>query len=169
MVVTLTEDFQCPVCRDFEQRSGAFLEDLVERGEVTINYRPISFLDRSSTNGYSSRAANAAMCVLDVGGAEAYKEFHDLLYANQPDEFTAGPSDAELIADAAQVGVAGVDSCVRKKRYGPWLKKAYNAAMKDGFRGTAVGPGRRQNCRVANDGQPGGRDRRCQKLTHAEG
>ena len=136
VVVTVTEDFQCPACRDFEQRSGAFLEDLVESGNITINYRPISFLDRSSTNGYSSRAANAAMCVLDVGGAGGYKKFHDLLYSNQPVEFTAGPSDAELIAGASQVGVAVVDSCVQKKRYGPWLKKAYNAAVKDGFRGT---------------------------------
>ena len=73
VVVTLTEDFQCPVCRNFEQGSGAFLEGLVEHGDITINYRPISFLDRSSTNGYSSRAANAAMCVLDAGGAGVYK------------------------------------------------------------------------------------------------
>ena len=32
--------------------------------------------------------------------------------------------------------MAGVDSCVREKRYGPWLEKAYSAAVADGFRGT---------------------------------
>ncbi len=132
----ITEDFQCPVCKSFEQQSGAFLDDLVKKGEITIDYRPISFLDRNSANEYSSRAANAAMCVLDKGGVADYKKFHDLLYATQPAENTAGPEDAELIADAKQVGVTGIDSCIRKKVYGPWIEKAYDYAVSDGFKGT---------------------------------
>ena len=134
--VVLTEDFQCPVCKAFEEQTGAFLNDLVKKGEITIDYRPISFLDRSSANEYSSRAANAAMCVLNEGGVEDYKKYHDLLYANQPAEQTAGPEDAELIADAKQVGVTGIDSCIRKKVYGPWLEKALEKAQSDGFQGT---------------------------------
>lgn len=134
--VVLTEDFQCPVCKAFEEQSGAFLDDLVKKGEITIDYRPISFLDRNSANEYSSRAANAAMCVLDKGGVEDYKKFHDLLYASQPEENTAGPEDAVLIADAKQVGVTGIDSCIRKKVYGPWLDKALEKAQSDGFEGT---------------------------------
>jgi protein-disulfide isomerase len=136
VVVTITEDFQCPICKSFEQQSGAFLYDLVKKGEITIDYRPISFLDDKSANEFSSRAANAAMCVLDKGGAGEYKKFHDLVYATQPEEDTAGPADAELIADAKQVGVTGIDRCIRKKVYGPWIEKAYDAAVADGFRGT---------------------------------
>jgi protein-disulfide isomerase len=136
VVVTLTEDFQCPVCKSFEDQSGAFLDDLVKKGEITIDYRPISFLDGSSANEYSSRAANAAMCVLNEGGVEDYKKFHDLLYANQPAENTAGPEDAALIADAKEVGVTGIDSCIRKKIYGPWVEKALEKAQSDGFEGT---------------------------------
>jgi len=134
--VVLTEDFQCPVCKAFEEQTGAFLDDLVKKGEITIDYRPISFLDRSSANEYSSRAANAAMCVLNEGGVEDYKKYHDLLYSKQPAEQTAGPEDAELISDVKQVGVTGIDSCIRKKVYGPWLDKALDKAQSEGFQGT---------------------------------
>lgn len=136
VVVTLTEDFQCPVCRTFEQQNGAFLDDLVKKGEVTIDYRPISFLDRASRNKFSSRAANAALCVLDEGGVTAYKKFHDTVYENQPEENTAGPEDAVLKDWAGQAGVSGAGSCIDTAAYGPWLDKALSAAKDDGFSGT---------------------------------
>ncbi len=56
------------------------------------------------------------MCVLDKGGVEDYKKFHDLLYANQPPENTAGPEDAALIDYAKQVGVTGIDSLHQARR-----------------------------------------------------
>ena len=134
--IVLTEDFQCPACLSFEQQSGAFLTDLVKKGEVTLEYSPISFLDRNSGNEYSSLALNAALCVLDKGGIEKYKTMHDLLYANQPQEGTNGPEDAALIATAKTAGVTGIDSCVNSKRFGPWIDKAGEKLQEDGFKGT---------------------------------
>lgn len=136
VTVTITEDFQCPACRAFEEQSGAYLDDLVKKGEITIDYRPISFLDRASQNEFSSRAANAAMCVLNEGGVSAYKKFHDIVYANQPEEGTAGPEDDVLIDWAKQAGVTGVDACINKQVYGPWVEKAYDKAVDDGFSAT---------------------------------
>lgn len=134
--VILTEDFQCPACLSFEQQSGAILNDLVKKGEITIEYRPISFLDRQSGNKYSSRALNAALCVLDKGGVEKYKVMHDLLYASQPAEGTVGPDDKALIETAKTAGVTGIDSCVLSKRFGPWIEDAGERLSKDGFEGT---------------------------------
>lgn len=134
--VILTEDFQCPACLSFEQQSGAFLADLVKKGEIEIEYRPISFLDRQSGNEYSSRSLNAALCVLDKGGVEKYKTMHDLLYANQPAEGTSGPEDKALIETAETAGVTGVDSCILSKRFGPWIEDAYDNLADDGFEGT---------------------------------
>ncbi|GAA3528437.1 thioredoxin domain-containing protein [Aeromicrobium panaciterrae] len=134
--VVLTEDFQCPACLSFEQQSGAFLTDLVKKGEITIEYRPVSFLDKSSGNEYSSRALNAALCVLDKGGIEKYKTMHDLLYANQPQEGTNGPEDSALIDTAKNAGVTGIDSCINSKRFGPWIEKAYDKLLDEGFKGT---------------------------------
>ena len=134
--VILTEDFQCPACKSFETQSGAFLADQVKRGEITIEYRPISFLDSRSGNEYATRALNAALCVLDKGGVTKFKIMHDLLYANQPEENTSGPEDAELVSTADSAGVPGLKTCIISKRFGPWIEDATAALQKDGFEGT---------------------------------
>ena len=123
------EDFQCPACLNFEQQSGAFLADAVAKGDITVEYRPLAFLDRSSNgNRYSSRSGSAAMCVLDKSGVKAFKKMHDVLYANQPEEGTNGRPDSDLISYAEQAGVTGIDSCIKSERFVPWLKKATNAS-----------------------------------------
>jgi protein-disulfide isomerase len=123
------EDFQCPACLSFEQQSGAFLADAVTKGEITMEYRPISFLDaQSNGNRYSSRAGSAALCVLDKSGVKAYKKMHDVLYANQPEEGTNGRPDSDLIDFAKQAGVTGIDSCIKSERFVPWIGKATDAS-----------------------------------------
>ena len=129
--VVAYEDFQCPACLSFEQQSGAFITDAVAKGDISIEYRPISFLDRSSNgNRYSSRSGSAAMCVLDKSGVKAFKKMHDVLYANQPAEGTNGAPDSTLIGFAKQAGVTGIDSCIKSERFVPWLEKA-TAASRD--------------------------------------
>jgi protein-disulfide isomerase len=61
---------------------------------------------------------------------------HDLLYANQPQEGTVGPEDAALINTAKTAGVTGIDSCIKSKRFGPWIEKAGDKLQDDGFEGT---------------------------------
>jgi protein-disulfide isomerase len=127
--VVAYEDFQCPACLNFEQQSGAFLADAVAKGDITMEYRPISFLDeKSNGNRYSSRAGSAAICVLDKSGVKAFKKMHDVLYANQPEELTNGRTDSELIDYAKQAGVTGIDSCIKSERFVPWIEEATQAS-----------------------------------------
>ena len=134
--VVLTEDFQCPACASFEAQTGPFLQSLVASGDIEIEYRPVAFLDNASSNEYSSRSLNAAMCVLDADGVGAYKQMHDLLYARQPAEGGAGPDDDELFATAQEAGYTGSAECIDQKRFGPWISDAYEALVDDGFGGT---------------------------------
>ena len=126
--VELYEDFQCPACRSFEAASGQFLQQQVESGAITIVYRPFSFLDSQSLNEYSSRSTNVALCALDSGGVQDYKTVHDYLYANQPDEGTAGPENTDLIEAVSDLGITGIDECVRTERFVPWIEEAADAA-----------------------------------------
>lgn len=137
VTVTLYEDFQCPFCAQLEQQVAPELMTMVEAGDITMEYRPIAFLDRQSENEYASRALNASLCVLDEGGVSAWKKMHDLLYASQPAEGTAGPDDDALIATAKQAGVEGIDSCITDRAFGPWGERATDDATgADGFPGT---------------------------------
>ncbi len=136
--VVLYEDFQCPVCQAFEQANGAFLDEAVKNGDVTLEYRIITFLDRTSPNEYSSRAGSAALCAFDTGGGEAFQKTLELLYANQPPEGSAGPEDPALVDTLKQVGVTGAaaESCVLKGKFIPWLEEATNASRDAKVTGT---------------------------------
>ena len=134
--VVLYEDFQCPGCKAFEEQYGPRLDDLVKKGEITIEYRVFAFLDSKSTTEYSTRSANAAMAALDKGGVVAFKKFHDLLYANQPAEGGDGLSDEKLVELAKQADVTGIDKDVKDGTYEPWVRKALNAGEADGVSGT---------------------------------
>ena len=61
----LYEDFQCPICAEFEQRFGADITSLAEKGQVKLVYHTLSFLDDNLRNDSSNRAANAAACAAD--------------------------------------------------------------------------------------------------------
>ncbi|RPF19815.1 DsbA family protein [Myceligenerans xiligouense] len=98
-------DFMCPVCGQFEALNGADIAELREGGEVAFVVHPVAILDRmSSGTEYSTRAASAAAWVADQA-PESFIEYHDLLFANQPAENSAGLSDQQLADFAEQAGV----------------------------------------------------------------
>lgn len=134
--VVLYEDFQCPICRTFEEQSGAFLDDLVKKGEITVEYRIFAFLDGQSSTEYSTRSGSAAMAVLDKSGVATFKKFHGLLFANQPPEGGEGLSDATLIDLAEQAGATGVSQDIEDQTFAPWIRKALAAGKANGIGGT---------------------------------
>jgi protein-disulfide isomerase len=76
--------------------------------------------------------------VLGAAGPTGFQTFHDLLYANQPDESGSGLTDDQLIAYAAQAGASGptVEQQIRDLTYGDWVKQVTDQASKDGVTGT---------------------------------
>jgi protein-disulfide isomerase len=136
--VVIYEDFQCPFCREFEATSASLLKQYVAAKKISVEYRPIAFLDQNSTTQYSTRSLNAAACVTAEGGSDAFLKFHDLLYAHQPAEGSAGLSDRQLVSFANQAGVTGprVQSCIDGERYRGWTVGATNASSRAGVNGT---------------------------------
>ena len=132
------EDFQCPVCRAFEDATTQPVSEGIADGRIRVEYRIVSFLDDASENQYSSRAANAAASVLDTAGVEAFKEFHDTLYANQPAEGTAGPDNDQLIEWAVEAGADRdqVSRAINNGSFDQWVVDATDAMSKDGVTGT---------------------------------
>lgn len=138
VTVNLYEDLQCPNCKAFEEESGDTLDLLVAQGKVVLHYHPMSFLDSSANQDFSSRALNAAAVVTNAAGDQAFKKFHDLIYANQTPETGPGMTDAQLIAYAKQAGASGpqVEKAIKDLEYSDWIKKVTEQASKDGVTGT---------------------------------
>ena len=135
---TFYEDPQCPACQQFEATVGTDVGQAIDDGSAKVEYRIVSFLDRASKNKYSSRAANALFVVADTAGPDAFKEFHDLLYANQPPEATAGPDDDQLVAWAVQAGAdeATVRPMIEDGVFDQFVVNATDQWSKDGYNTT---------------------------------
>jgi protein-disulfide isomerase len=136
--VTVYEDFQCPICKEFEERTHDQLRAAVDAGRIKIDFRMVSFLDRASTNEYSSRALNAAAVVLDTSGADVFLAFHDLLFENQPAEGGPGPENDELVELAVQAGADedAVRAGIEDGAFDQWVTNAQDQMSKDGVTGT---------------------------------
>ncbi len=138
VVVELYEDFQCPACQALETAFGQQLKDMVSAGDITLKFHPFSFLDErgGSPNDYSKRATNAAICVYEEYDSVGYVQFHDYLYANQPQEGSPGPEDEDLAAAADSLGFTGLESCITEHTYFDRIAKAKEAGGDRGVTGT---------------------------------
>lgn len=121
-VVSLYEDFLCPVCGNFEQTFGPTISKLIDSGAIATDFYMVAILDRPANQNYSSRAGAAAYCVADedtTPDKQAFRRFHAAMYAQQPSETgTTFPTNAQLIETARQAGVSGkVPECINNGRY----------------------------------------------------
>lgn len=138
VTISVIEDFQCPACKAFEQETGPLLAQYEAGDQVKVEYRGIAFLDQMSSTDYSSRALNASACVAAEVPSK-WKAFHDTLYANQPEEQSAGLTDAELTSLAVGVGApeSKVKACIADGKYKAWVKATTDATMgHNGVQGT---------------------------------
>lgn len=121
-VVDMYLDYMCPYCGQFHQANGSDLDSLVKNQQITLHLHTRTFLDaNSSTGDYSTRAANAAACVVDEK-PDALLDFTDLLFTHQPKEGSAGLTNAQLTTYAKQAGASdAVSSCISSKKHAGWL------------------------------------------------
>lgn len=134
--VVIFEDFLCPACKAFEDAFADTIDTAVADGRATVEYRPLDFLSRFGD--YSQRTANAFAVVLDAAGPDVAKEFHDILYAEQPAEDGDHPDDAWLIAKAVEAGAteSEVADGIANLEFEAWVGNGVKAATSAGIRGT---------------------------------
>lgn len=111
VTVDIYADYLCPACKIFDERDHDEITTALNEGKIAVRFHPLGFLN-SLTNpaGYSTRAANAALCAAQAGIFPAY---HEKLFDEQPAEGSAGLTDAQLIAFGTELGApAGFDRCV---------------------------------------------------------
>lgn len=132
--IDLYLDFQCPVCAQYEQQTGATIDELVASGQAKVVYHPVAYLNRFSSTRYSSRSSAAAGCAADAG---VLPRFAQLLFANQPPESGDGLPEDQLIAIGTQAGAGtGFATCVQDDRYADWSRSVTDAASQAGVTGT---------------------------------
>jgi len=121
--IVIYQDYQCPICQMFENPNANQIGTWIKSGKAVVEYHPISFLDGHSLNAYSSRAANAAFCVANSQPSKFF-DLNTALYAMQPAENSAGPSDSQIKDTLKSVGVdvnSEINECIDQKRYAKFI------------------------------------------------
>ena len=132
--IDIYQDFQCPVCKQFEQVSGPTIDQLVASGQAKLVYHPVAILDRNSADNYSTRAAAAAGCAADD---KVFPQYLKLLYANQPEEGGPGLTTEQLTEFGKQAGAGpNFGQCVSDQTHAGWVTALTDQASKDGLSGT---------------------------------
>ena len=130
-VIDVWEDPQCPICKNFEDANGDYIESLVREKKATVRFHVLSFLGDESV-----RAANASFCAADEG---QYLDFHHALYAVQsPLENSGFWSNEKLVAIGAKIGISSKKfaDCVNKGSKIDLVKANYDSMEKFGVKGT---------------------------------
>lgn len=127
-------DFICPYCKKYHDEAATTVTSLARDSKITLVQHPVAYLDRFSTNNYSTRASAASGCAADDG---KFQEYTNVLFANQPTEGSAGPTDDQLIKLGIDNGLSeNFAQCVRDKKYLSWAKRVSDDAAKAGVTGT---------------------------------
>ena len=128
--VTIVEysDIDCPFCRNFHET----MKQVVEKydGEVSWVYRHAP-LDELHPN--ARKKAEAAECVGELGGNDAFWRYLDALMVSE-----GGGDTAELATIASSVGVnaSNFTVCFESGKYGDKVRGHFDNAVQAGFRGT---------------------------------
>ena len=141
--VDLYEDFQCPHCLEFETSVASTLDADVKANLAQVRFHTMSFLDSATgANKYSSRAANAALCVSDAS-VDLFVKFHNALFtkAVQPAEGSSGKPNQTFFDIAQQVGMTSeqittLTTCVQTKQHAALVAAITEHASKKGINST---------------------------------
>ena len=113
--INIFEDFQCPICKLFEDPIGPYLTSLITEKKAEVVFHPLSFLGNGQKDDESIAAANAAYCAVDEG---KFLDFHKALYDVQSSAENSGfLNDKNLIAIGEKVGISSqkFSDCVTNK------------------------------------------------------
>jgi len=134
--IDIFEDFQCPVCKLFEEPIGGYLTALITEKKAQVTYHPLSFLGNGREDDESIAASNAAYCAVDEG---RFLDYHKALMDVQSQVENSGFLNSEnLITIGKKVGITSTTfaDCVTNKSKLINVVAATKSMERYGVRGT---------------------------------
>ncbi|MGW7822548.1 DsbA family protein [Streptomyces puniciscabiei] len=135
--LTIWEDFRCPACQMFETVYRPTLHQLTDAGKLRIEYHLVRLIDGNLGGTGSLRAGNAGACAQDAG---RFRDYHDVLYANQPketdDAFANNDKLIQLAGKVKGLDTPAFQKCVKDGTHDSWVNKSNKAFQTGGFSST---------------------------------
>ncbi len=144
--VTIIEfsDYQCPFCRKFwTETLSQIKKEYIDTGKVKLVYRDFPL---SSIHPAAEPAAEAADCVREKGGDEAYFKMHDKIF-QEGNKLDGGDPNTGPVKGTAQFGAEDlkkwakdigydIGSCLDSGKYKSEVQKDSSDAQAAGGQGT---------------------------------
>lgn len=126
-------DYDCPFCKQFHETMKMIMEDYAVGGQVAWVYRqfPISQLHPNAP-----RISEAAFCVGELGGDEAFWTFSDLVFDERELNEATNMTRLPEFAMTAGVDQAAFTECLNSGRQQQAVTDSYNDALAAGAQGT---------------------------------
>ncbi len=126
IIIVDYSDLECPYCKLLHESFAKIFKENENTGKVAWVFRhfPISIHQKSIKEG------EAAECVSELGGSEAFWDFIDIVFEITPSNDGLDP--AKLPETAEQVGVdeTGFNSCLTSGKYTQKIKDGYTNSLK---------------------------------------
>lgn len=137
-VLTVYQDYQCSACKSVHDALSPAMDALVEKGQIQLEYRTMTFIETMVRNDSSTKAAEAAACADTVG---SFLKFNDTIFDNAPQE-GVGYTSRQLQEDFPKIaGITGdnltkFQQCVKDRSTSDIVKAINESANKAGITGT---------------------------------
>ena len=134
--ITIIEysDIDCPFCKQFHATMKEIMNEYGAAGQVAWVYRNFPLAQLHPT---APKLAEAAECVAELAGNEAYWKFLDVLFTYAPlNEKTDMTRIADYAGEAGVTDTAAFRSCYDSGRMSDKIQKQFEDAVASGGQGT---------------------------------
>lgn len=124
-------DFECPFCKRFEPTMQQVLEEYGDRVRIVYRHYPLSF------HANAQKEDEAAECASELGGNDAFWQYHDEIFARTASGGTGFALD-ELVPLAEELGLDRdkFQDCLDSGKYADHVKEDMAGGAAAGVTGT---------------------------------
>lgn len=126
-------DYDCPFCKNFHETMNSVMDEYGANGDVAWVYRHFP-LEQLHPN--AGAIAEAAECVADLGGDDAFWTFSDLVFEDRASNESTDMTKLDDYASQAGVDVAAFTECRESGEVADRVAEDFANAREIGARGT---------------------------------
>ncbi|MBY0310421.1 DsbA family protein [Patescibacteria group bacterium] len=126
IMVVEYSDYDCPFCKDFHETMNRIMDEYGVAGRVAWVYRQLPI---AGLHPNAPKISEAALCVGELAGNEAFWNFSDLVFSERETNEPTNMTRLSEFATAAGADATAFTACLSSGK----MKARVDASVKEGF------------------------------------
>jgi protein-disulfide isomerase len=132
VVIVEYSDTECPFCQRFQVTLNQIFNEYGPSNKVAWVYRHFPL----DMHNKAPKEAEATECANELGGADMFWKYIDLVYKSTPTNNKLDPAELPKFADQVGLDSAAFKKCLDSGKYAAKVQAAKESGFKAGARGT---------------------------------